>query len=292
MGIDELKELTKGINKVYISGPMKDVEDYKMIFDKAEQKLRACGFDVFNPAWMGYGDKWKRNEMLAIDAYIMCHCDAIYFLKGWEDAMGCMLEHSWAECHKIPDITKIIDGYFCRPEWVEIDMLKDDPDISEYQHSKHTSVFKTVNKESGETKFTDVNRIVNENVDRDFEEGDPYVWNDLMNHACCGGDYSFGLTRKIIDILAPIDFYNKVNKKDDYVPGTPEYRVYNYMFLTDKENGDFDTVHIIATHNMIHDLWIPINLYFKCDKYDKDFVRITKEEYVERRNREIDRYEG
>ena len=91
--------------------------------------------------------------------------------------------------------------------------------------------------------------------------------------------YYSGLVRRIVDKMFPITM--------PYMPGTP-IKVYCEDFLTDKKNGDFDTVgmfYALKTENG-EKKKIEINRFFKepKDNEEYDWVEISKEEYIQRKN--------
>ena len=70
-----------------------------------------------------------------------------------------------------------------------------------------------------------------------------------------------------------------------YFPTNKKFKVVLESFLTDPQNGDFDTVaflYIVTPDGKR----IDVNAYFKDG--EEDMVRITKEEYDERKTRRID----
>lgn len=75
--------------RVYLSGPITGVKNYKENFAAAEEKMKKMGFDVINPAAfnrvlpeMGY------EEYMDIDLKLLAMCDVIYMLKDWEKSRG------------------------------------------------------------------------------------------------------------------------------------------------------------------------------------------------------------
>jgi len=89
--------------KIFISGPMRGYEnDNREMFMRAEEKLRSYGFDVFNPAWCMYGDKWDRKDILAIDICALSKCDCICQLNGLGQASGAQLEYNFAQNADMP----------------------------------------------------------------------------------------------------------------------------------------------------------------------------------------------
>ena len=85
--------LQKPVHRAYISGPIAGVEDFAENFASAEEKLRAEGWDVINPARLNdcvpglpYGA--YMNACLALLPY----AGAIYLLQGWEGSAGAQME--------------------------------------------------------------------------------------------------------------------------------------------------------------------------------------------------------
>jgi dATP/dGTP diphosphohydrolase/uncharacterized protein DUF4406 len=104
--------------KVYIAGPMRGIKDFNFpAFFEAEEKLRARGYEVFNPARRDeehYGagitkiasgseeeaaakTGFNIREALGADCdWITKHADMVVFLPGWENSTGCQAEHALA----------------------------------------------------------------------------------------------------------------------------------------------------------------------------------------------------
>ena len=87
-----------------------------------------------------------------------------------------------------------------------------------FQCKRMPSLFKYV-YEDGTVKYTDINRVVCVNFD---------------DHSNC---WSNGFVRNIIDYLYPI--------KMPYMPESKEYKVYCKEYLTDRKNGDLDTIGVL-----------------------------------------------
>lgn len=82
------------MRKIYLSGPMSGFADYNFpAFHAAATRLRAKGYEVFNPAESFEGDTdlpWATYMRTDIDAIM--DCDEVRLLSGWEQAVGARLE--------------------------------------------------------------------------------------------------------------------------------------------------------------------------------------------------------
>lgn len=104
-------------NNIYIAGPMTGYTEFNFpAFFAAEDKLRAEGWNVFNPARNDQnigvdvtGTTGKHEEIptfclrkaLAWDMQRICESGAIYMLKGWEHSSGARAEHTLANALKL-----------------------------------------------------------------------------------------------------------------------------------------------------------------------------------------------
>ena len=139
--------------------------------------------------------------------------------------------------------------------------IEDTPDVwsevvaivgnkTEYQCKRKSSLFKTVNNETGEITYNDVDRVIC--IDK------------------YGNDYTSGFITRQINKLYPITM--------PYYP-TGRYYVYVIDFATTAEVGCFDTLYL-------QKLKLPsgemkeLNLYFKETK--DSFISIGEAEYKER----------
>lgn len=121
------------------------------------------------------------------------------------------------------------------------------------QHKRMSSLFKTVNFD-GSVSYSDVNRICGVNIDSP----------DVSYHS--------GLVSKIIEEMYPITM--------PYIPENNPFMVYCEEFLTDRKNGDFDTVGILYVIKPDGER-VEINRYFK--EGERDFIEIASCEYEMRR---------
>lgn len=81
---------------VYISGPIKGVDDYKERFEKAQKYLEQDeGVKCINPASFNFGGLTEK-QIMNIDLTMLEACDAIYMLNGWEASCGANREYGYA----------------------------------------------------------------------------------------------------------------------------------------------------------------------------------------------------
>lgn len=83
--------------RIYISGPMTGIKDYKSNFQKAETKLKKQGHEVINPAYIDYVlPNASYEDYMNVDMFLLGMCDTIYMLKGWEKSCGANRELGYA----------------------------------------------------------------------------------------------------------------------------------------------------------------------------------------------------
>lgn len=84
--------------RVYISGPITGVSNYKRIFQGAKDALTAKGYDVVNPAELTevIGDSFSYDEIMRIDLDLLDRCDVLVQLPGWEESRGANIEYGYA----------------------------------------------------------------------------------------------------------------------------------------------------------------------------------------------------
>ena len=81
--------------RVYISGGISGVEDYKKKFADAEQALSLEGHQPFNPTKLDFPNL-DYEEYMKLDFCLLDMCDAIYMLKGWQKSCGANREYGYA----------------------------------------------------------------------------------------------------------------------------------------------------------------------------------------------------
>ncbi len=154
-------------------------------------------------------------------------------------------------------LNRLIDHKPLTPIEDTEDVWNDISDISggcvNYQCRRMSSLFKYVYPD-GTVKYRDVNRFYGAYIDNP------------------SSSYHSGLIDRVMEELYPI--------RMPYYPSSKPFKVFCEEFLTDRKNGDFDTVgmlYFIDPNGVREEL----NRYFK--ETGDDFVEIKKEEYEERR---------
>ncbi len=153
-------------------------------------------------------------------------------------------------------LNRLIDHKPLTPIKDTEDVWNDISDISggcvNYQCRRMSSLFKYVYPD-GTVKYRDVNRFYGVNID---------------NPNC---SYHSGLIDRVMEELYPI--------RMPYF-STKSFKVVCEEFLTDRKNGDFDTVGMLYFIDP-DGIRVELNRYFK--EAEDDFVEIQKDEYEERR---------
>lgn len=167
------------------------------------------------------------------------------------------------------DITKqilmrLLDGKPLTPiedtDDVWIDATYKRNDGKHYQCKRMTSLFKDVYKD-GTVKYSDVNRVMSYDLNANPNIG-----------------FFSGLVSRVIDEMFPIEM--------PYAPEDKSIKVYTREFLTNRENGDFDTVSILYAV-FPNGERKEINRYFKETK--KAWKEIDSAEFSECRNMHLKR---
>jgi len=94
--------------KIYISGAITGTTDYEERFAEAEEKLKAAGYEVINPAKVGkmLPENTTHEEYMKMSFALMDICEAVYFMPGWQQSRGANQEYGYA-------IAKSMARYFC-----------------------------------------------------------------------------------------------------------------------------------------------------------------------------------
>ena len=84
------------MKKIYISGKITNNANYKADFEAAELALKIAGFQPVNPAEEKLPDGATWADYMRHDIKLLCDCDAIYMLDGWQESAGAKIEHKLA----------------------------------------------------------------------------------------------------------------------------------------------------------------------------------------------------
>lgn len=86
------------MSRLYISGPITGVKNYKRIFQGAKDAMQAMGYDVVNPAELieVIGTSFSYDEILSIDLDLLHRCNILVQLPGWEESRGANIEYGYA----------------------------------------------------------------------------------------------------------------------------------------------------------------------------------------------------
>lgn len=79
--------------RIYISGGITGVKDYRAHFDKAEKYIQSFNCEAVNPCRkVPFNESWKWEDYMREDLKLLADCTAIYMLKGWRKSRGARLE--------------------------------------------------------------------------------------------------------------------------------------------------------------------------------------------------------
>lgn len=84
--------------KIYISGPISGVLDYKEKFDQAEKHLKEKypNAEIINPTMIVLPSSCTHEDYMKIDFMLLDLADAVYFMQGWDLSKGCNQEYGYA----------------------------------------------------------------------------------------------------------------------------------------------------------------------------------------------------
>ena len=94
--------------KIYLGGPMRGYHEFNFsAFNRAAERLRAQGYEVFSPAEKGCETNLTeakadtmafRRRVFSMDTGWICkHAEAVALLPGWESSSGATAERALAE---------------------------------------------------------------------------------------------------------------------------------------------------------------------------------------------------
>ena len=84
--------------RIYISGGITNVPDYKDNFDRAEERLKRehPNAEIINPTMIVLPESCTHDDYMNIDFMLLDLADAIYMIDGWEDSRGANREYGYA----------------------------------------------------------------------------------------------------------------------------------------------------------------------------------------------------
>lgn len=96
--VEEFKA-TKGMNKLYLSGPMTGVENFNHeLFNRVAAEFRMVGFEVCSPSEFFDGDTTREREEYMREAFkYLLEADTVVILPGWEQSKGARIEITVAQ---------------------------------------------------------------------------------------------------------------------------------------------------------------------------------------------------
>lgn len=84
---------------IYMSGPIRNVVDYKEKFARAEKKIRILFPEakIVNPAKLKMPENSKHEDYMNVDFMFLDLADAICMLDGWQCSKGACMEYGYAK---------------------------------------------------------------------------------------------------------------------------------------------------------------------------------------------------
>lgn len=96
-----LKADNSGKKKCYISLPIsgRDMKRVRIDIKMMEHELRSIGYEPYAPVNDDTDITASYSEHMGRDIAVLIECDAVVFLRGWEQSKGCMLEFAAAKIY-------------------------------------------------------------------------------------------------------------------------------------------------------------------------------------------------
>lgn len=80
------------MKRVYISGAIDGIDNYRELFKIAEVKLRYAGYEVVNPCDLPHQHGQTYEEFMREDLEALLTCTHIHMLDNWINSNGAKLE--------------------------------------------------------------------------------------------------------------------------------------------------------------------------------------------------------
>lgn len=84
--------------RIYISGAITNIANFKTNFDEAERKLKKehPNAEVINPTMIVLPETCTHEDYMRLDFMLLDLADSIYMLKGWDKSKGSCMEYGYA----------------------------------------------------------------------------------------------------------------------------------------------------------------------------------------------------
>lgn len=84
------------MSRIYISGGITNVSNFKELFSEAEKYLLSQGHEVINPCMVKLPESCTWSDYMSVDLKLLELCDTIYMLKDYEKSKGARIEYGFA----------------------------------------------------------------------------------------------------------------------------------------------------------------------------------------------------
>ena len=101
------------MSKVFISQPMSGKSEEQILKERQDAMIKLMSIypdkeiEVIDSYIEETPDKKVKNDgvwYLGVSILLLSQAEVAYFMKGWDDARGCILEHNIAVAYGIPTI--------------------------------------------------------------------------------------------------------------------------------------------------------------------------------------------
>lgn len=83
--------------RIYISGKITGLSNFKELFTEAENELINQGYEVVNPVTISHDHDKSWSSYMRSCLKSMLDCDAIYMLSNWMQSEGATIERAVAQ---------------------------------------------------------------------------------------------------------------------------------------------------------------------------------------------------